>query len=60
MENDVKTTKKSCLRPSFTNIKGTKHLLYSVEKTMGSDSYSYDSNTDEENTVFEEFEPKLF
>lgn len=50
--------RKTCLYPSFTNMKNRKELFDYVEGVMQSYPYSYDSDTNEENTVFEESGPK--
>lgn len=43
--------KKLCLSPLLTNIKDPKQLLQHKEGAVESDSYSYDSDADEENAL---------
>lgn len=47
--------KNSCHSPSVTHFKDPKLLNNYVDEAM--ESESYDKGVDEENTVFEEYEP---
>lgn len=53
-----KTMREKRLRlgPPIGNVKDYKHLLRKAEKVMKAVSDSHDSDIDEENIVFEEFE----
>lgn len=52
-----KNLTRSRLVPPFANIKDSKLLHCYVEEAMESESYGHNSDTNEENAIFEEFEP---
>lgn len=54
---EEKNPTRSRLGPPFANIKDSKQLQCYVEEAMEFESYSHNFDTNEENTIFEEFEP---
>lgn len=54
---EKKTLTRSDIGPPFASIKDSKLLHCYVEEAMESESYSHNSDTNEENAIFEEFEP---
>lgn len=52
---EEKRNKRSHLGPSLANVKDSKQMLCYAKEAMESESYSPDSDINEDNTVFEEF-----